>query len=57
MTNADFNPALLNDPDVFDNFTTRIQVEQPLLNFDAFVGRSAASANVKATELNLQRPT
>jgi outer membrane protein TolC len=54
VTNADFNPALLNDPDAFDNFTTRIQVEQPLLNFDAFVGRGAAAANVKATELNLQ---
>lgn len=54
VTNADFNPTLLNNPDAFDNFTTRIAVEQPILNFDAFVGRGAASANVKATKLNLK---
>lgn len=54
VTNADFNPVLLNDPDAFNNFTTRIQVEQPILNFDAFVGRGAAAANVKATEFNLE---
>lgn len=51
---ADFNPILLNNPNAIDNFTTRIAVEQPLINFDAFAGRGAASSNKKASELNLQ---
>jgi outer membrane protein TolC len=54
VTVADFNPVLLNDPSSIENYTTRIQVEQPILNFDAITGRSAASSNVKATELNLK---
>lgn len=54
VTASDFNPVLLNDPSSIDNFTTRIQVEQPILNFDAIIGRSAASSNVKASELNLK---
>lgn len=54
VTASDFNPVLLNDPSSIDNFTTRIQVEQPILNFDAITGRSAASSNVKASELNLK---
>ena len=54
VTAADFNPDLLNNPDAINNFTTRISVEQPLLNFDAFAGRGAAASAVKASELNLQ---
>lgn len=54
VTAADFNPALLNDPDAINNFTTRIAVEQPILNFDAFAGRGAAASSKKASELNLQ---
>ena len=50
---SDFNPSLLNNPDDINNFMTKIQVEQPILNFDALTGRRAASTNVKATELNL----
>jgi outer membrane protein TolC len=54
VTAADFNPPLLNDPDAINNFTTRIAVEQPILNFDAFAGRGAAASSKKASELNLQ---
>ena len=54
VTAADFNPNTLNNPDAINNFTTRISVEQPILNFDAFAGRGAASSTVKASELNLQ---
>jgi outer membrane protein TolC len=43
VTQADFNPALLNDPPDFRNFTTKVEVQQPLLNFDGFFGRHAAS--------------
>lgn len=42
ITNADFNPATLNDPDSEHNFTTRFQVNQPLINPDAILQRSAA---------------
>ena len=54
VTNTDFNPIVLNDPDAFENFTTKVQVEQPILNFDAFAGRAATTANVKAIEFNLE---
>lgn len=54
VTASDFNPSLLNDPNDINNFMTKVQVEQPILNFDALTGRSVASANVKATELNLK---
>ena len=54
VTASDFNPSLLNDPDAITNFTTRIAIEQPILNFDAFAGRGAAASNKKASELNLQ---
>ena len=54
VTASDFNPTLLNDPNAIDNFTTRVAVEQPILNFDAFAGRAAAVSNKKATEFNLQ---
>ncbi|PCJ26790.1 MAG: hypothetical protein COA97_05190 [Flavobacteriales bacterium] len=53
VSSADFNPIVLNNPEAFDNFTTRIQVEQPIINLDALTGRSAASSAVKASELNL----
>ena len=42
LTQNDFNPALLNDPDRIENFSTTISVEQGLLNFDKFAERKAA---------------
>lgn len=53
VSSSDFNPVLLNDPNDFKNFTTKLNVEQPIINFDAFYGRSAAAANLKATEYGL----
>ncbi len=40
---SDFNPALLNAPDRFQNFATRVEVQQPLFNLDGMFGRHAAS--------------
>ncbi|WP_185957408.1 TolC family protein [Saccharicrinis carchari] len=51
VTQADFNPALLNDPGTINNFHTQIKVEQPLINVDAWMGKSAAAKKVKAMEL------
>jgi outer membrane protein TolC len=42
ITNADFNPDLLNNPDAEGNFTTKFQLNQPVFNPDAFMQRSAA---------------
>ena len=51
VTQADFNPGLLNDPGTLNNFHTQIKVEQPLINVDAWMGKSAATKKVKAMEL------
>ncbi|MBJ2174688.1 TolC family protein [Aureibaculum sp. A20] len=55
LTQNDFNPALLNDPTTVQNYATKIEVQQPVLNFDGFYQRSAAKAKLKATELQSER--
>ena len=55
LTQNDFNPALLNDPARVENYATKIEVQQPLLNFDGFYQRSAAKAKMNATELQSER--
>lgn len=55
LTAADFNPALLNDPKRIQNFATKIEVQQPLINFDGFYGRQAAKAKMEAYELKTSR--
>ncbi len=52
---ADFNPASLNDPAGITNFNQKIEVRQPLLNLDAYHGRKAADAKLKATQLGATR--
>ena len=54
-TVADFNPDVLNNPTEIRNFNTSIQLEQPLLNFDAFHQRKAVKAQVEASKYNLER--
>ena len=55
LTQNDFNPALLNDPTTVQNYATKIEVQQPVLNFDGFYQRGAAKAKLKATELQSER--
>ncbi len=55
LTQADFNPALLNDPDQTKNFATEIQVLQPLLNLDYAYQRQAAKIQTEAQLLQAQR--
>jgi outer membrane protein TolC len=43
VTAADFNPATLNNPPSFQNFQTKIELQQPLINPDGFYGRHAAA--------------
>lgn len=55
VTAADFNPAVLNDPDNRVNYNTRVEVQQPLLNLNALKGRSAARKMLDARESGLHR--
>ncbi|MFN1835465.1 TolC family protein [Balneola sp. MJW-20] len=43
---ADFDPAVLNDPDAINNYNTRVEVMQPLFNPDGFYERSAARSGM-----------
>ena len=55
LTASDFNPALLNDPDRTQNFATKIEVQQPLINLDGLYGRQAAKAKMDAFQLQTER--
>ncbi|WP_324720833.1 TolC family protein [Salinimicrobium sp. HB62] len=55
VTQDDFNPARLNDPDRIDNFATKVEVQQPLVNLDGFWQRGAAKKKMQATELQSLR--
>ncbi|PID70943.1 MAG: transporter [Flavobacteriales bacterium] len=55
VTQADFNPAALNNPKKIENYATQINIEQPLLNLDAIYQRKAAKTKYKASELQLSR--
>ncbi len=55
LTMADFNPALLNDPTKTQNFATKIEIQQPLINMDGIYGRQAAKAKMEAYQLQGDR--
>ncbi len=55
LTQQDFNPALLNDPDRTDNYATEISLQQPLINVDGLYKRKAARAKMEANQLKFQR--
>lgn len=50
VTAADFDPARLNDPDAFTNFSTKFEVRQPLLNADMLFKRGAVKNQLNAAE-------
>lgn len=54
-TNSDFNPVLLNDPERIENFNTKVEVRQPIINIDGFYGRKAAKAKMKAMNYQSER--
>jgi outer membrane protein TolC len=55
LTASDFNPALLNNPNQIQNYATRIEVLQPLINVDGFYGRQAAKSKFEAFQLQTER--
>jgi len=52
---ADFNPALLNDPDRVNNYATEVLLLQPLLNLDGVYARRAAKIQQEAYQLQEAR--
>lgn len=55
VTQADFNPALLNSPGSAADFTTRLQVKQPILNLDMLYMRKAAAVQKELYKFKTQR--
>ncbi|MGB5378747.1 TolC family protein [Muriicola sp.] len=55
LTQADFNPILLNDPRQIEDYATRIEIQQPLLNLDGIYQRKAAKAKMDASEMQAER--
>jgi len=55
ITTADFNPAILNNPNEKYNFNTRIDINQPLINLDGFFGRAAAADGLSAMKYKRTR--
>ena len=52
---SDFDPDLLNDPGQVENFNTRIELMQPLINVDGWKERKMANLNVQAAHLQSER--
>lgn len=55
LTQNDFNPSLLNNPDATQNFATKIELLQPILNFDGFAQRQAARIKSQSYKLQAER--
>lgn len=52
---SDFDPAFLNNPDATHDFNTKIEVQQPLLNFDMILMRKAARIQKEVYAYKTQR--
>lgn len=55
ITEADFAPERLNDPDRVENYATQVTVQQPVFNPGGFFERRAATRQAQAAGLGTQR--
>lgn len=55
ITQNDFNPDLLNNPSATGDFTTALQLQQPLLNLDLLYKRKAADKQTELYQYKTQR--
>lgn len=55
LTLNDFNPALLNDPSQIENYATKFEIQQPLINLDGIYQRKAAKSKMEAMSLKTER--
>jgi outer membrane protein TolC len=57
LTQNDFNPALLNNPSQIENYATKFEIQQPLINIDGIFQRKAAKSKMDAMALKTERTT
>lgn len=55
VTQADFDPNKLNNPSQIEIFTTKFEVQQPIINLDGIFQRKAAKAKWEATQMQVVR--
>ena len=55
LTEADFNPELLNNPSQVENYATKFEIQQPLINVDGIYQRKAAKSKMEAMSLKTAR--
>ncbi|MCF6224425.1 MAG: TolC family protein [Flavobacteriaceae bacterium] len=55
VTVPDFNPDVLNNPGQVENFNTRIELLQPLINIDGWKKRKASNLQLQAANLQTER--
>ncbi len=55
LTQNDFNPALLNNPSQIENYATKFEIQQPLINLDGIYQRKAAKSKMEAMSLKTER--
>jgi outer membrane protein TolC len=55
LTQNDFDPARLNDPNETRNFATVLEIQQPLINIDGIYKRKASKVKMEAIELKTSR--
>lgn len=55
ITAADFNPDLLNDPSARADFSSKIEIQQPLVNMDLLYQRKGAAKQIEMYALLTQR--
>ncbi len=55
ITQNDFDPAKLNNPSATSDFTTRLELQQPLINFDLQYKRKAAAKQIDLYKYKTQR--
>lgn len=55
LTPSDFDPALLNSPSQIEDYATRIEILQPLINVDGIHQRKAAKTKLQAITLKSER--
>jgi outer membrane protein TolC len=55
ITQNDFNPEFLNHPSGTSDFTTKLEVQQPLINMDLLYKRKAAAKQTELYQYKTQR--
>lgn len=53
VSQQDFNPTLLNDPDAYENYSAKIEVRQPLFNPDMIIQRGAVKSKLNSANEQL----